>query len=264
MLDRTKQATALGTWLVTRATPPNLPFIEMENGPTLVNGPSNLFPSKGKARESPATCSIPMPRRNIRSTVDPSYGVEPDRMAAARARVLRELPARCWTKCLRRASPFPSTSPAASSLSSLSRAATSPFLPASRSRRLLHSPLSAAARVRAQLQTRFLASEAARRGVGGRGPAADSEEEVQEWAVEWEDSEDDGYEPEVATSGSATLAWPPGPPSSLRLAKCVSDHQRFSPDRRRRGRRRGRAAGRRLGRACPRGGRGGSRRPFWG
>lgn len=109
-------------------------------------------------------------------------------------------------------------------------------------------------------QTRFLASEAARGGVGGREATTDDEEEAaQEWAVEWEDSEDDGYEAEVAPFGSATLAWSP-----LRLANWDSEHLRFSPDRRRRGRRRGRAAGRRVGRACPRGGRGGSRRPFWG
>lgn len=55
--------------------------------------------------------------------------------------------------------------------------------------------------MRAQLQMRFLASEAARGGVGGRGAAADSEEEAQEWAVEWEDSEDDGYEPEIGDGG---------------------------------------------------------------
>ena len=68
-------------------------------------------------------------------------------------------------------------------------------------------------------QTRFLASEAARRGVGGRGETADEEEEkAQEWAVEWEDSEDDGYEPEVvAPCGSATLALVPRAACGVRL-----------------------------------------------
>ncbi|CAD6221147.1 unnamed protein product [Miscanthus lutarioriparius] len=121
-------------------------------------------------------------------------------MAAARARALRALLARCSTECRRGTSPCPSSSTAAASFSSLSRAVTSPSPHAARSRRLLPAPRAAAAHVRAQ--TRFLASEAARGGVGGREATTDDEEEAaQEWTVEWEDSEDDDYEPEIGDGG---------------------------------------------------------------
>ncbi|EER97999.1 uncharacterized protein LOC8086421 [Sorghum bicolor] len=124
-------------------------------------------------------------------------------MAGARARALRALLARCSTKCHRRASPpCPSSSTAAASFSSLSRAVTFTSTPASRSQRLLPAQRAAATAAHVRAQTRFLASEAARRGVGGRGETADEEEEkAQEWAVEWEDSEDDGYEPEIGDGG---------------------------------------------------------------
>jgi hypothetical protein len=107
-------------------------------------------------------------------------------MAAARAQGLRALLARCSTKCLRGASPSPSP-PAAASFSSLPRAAApSPSAPASRTHHHHHLFPS---------QTRALASEAARGGGREAGSAGDDEE----WAAEWEDSEDDGYEPEVRT-----------------------------------------------------------------
>nr|CAB3502700.1 unnamed protein product [Digitaria exilis] len=115
-------------------------------------------------------------------------------MAAARAQALRALLARCSTKCHRRASPsYSSSASAAASFSTLSRIARSPSLPASRPRCLSPSPPSAA-----RTQTLSLASEAARGGVGGRQSSTDDDEE---WGVEWEDSEDDGHEPEIGDGG---------------------------------------------------------------
>jgi hypothetical protein len=109
-------------------------------------------------------------------------------MAAARAQVIRALLARCSAKCPRRSSsPSPSSSSAAS-FSSIRGTAPSPSAPSPLYRRLF--PAS-------QTQTRSLASEAARGGVGGREGEEEEEEEAREWAVEWEDSEDDGYDPEV-------------------------------------------------------------------
>ncbi|TKW30484.1 hypothetical protein SEVIR_2G040800v4 [Setaria viridis] len=97
-------------------------------------------------------------------------------MAAARAQALRALLARCSTKC-----------PRGASFSSLPRgAAPSPSAPASRTHHLFPS------------QSRALASEAARGGVRGREAGSEDDEE---WAVEWEDSEDDGYEPEIGDGG---------------------------------------------------------------
>ncbi|KAF8714112.1 hypothetical protein HU200_028117 [Digitaria exilis] len=97
-------------------------------------------------------------------------------MAAARAQALRALLARCSTKCHRRASPsYSSSASAAASFSTLSRIARA-----------------------ARTQTLSLASEAARGGVGGRQSSTDDDEE---WGVEWEDSEDDGHEPEIGDGG---------------------------------------------------------------
>ena len=127
-------------------------------------------------------------RKTNRTPHPPHHQTRPERTTSM---ALRALLARCSAKCHRRASPSPSSSSAAASLSSLPGAAPSRSPPASLSRRLYPaSPLHAA---RAQTQTRSLASEAARGGVGGRDDDADGEEEAREWAVEWEDSEDDGY-----------------------------------------------------------------------
>ncbi|KAK3126401.1 hypothetical protein QOZ80_7AG0556010 [Eleusine coracana subsp. coracana] len=122
-------------------------------------------------------------------------------MATARrtTQALRELLARCSTKCHRRASPSSSCSSAPASFSTLRGATSSP---ASRCGRLLPAPSAAAAAVRAQ--TRSLASTAARGGAAGPGATDDeddSEGEAQEWAVEWEDSEDEGVEPEIGDGG---------------------------------------------------------------
>ncbi|CAN6181290.1 unnamed protein product [Urochloa humidicola] len=114
--------------------------------------------------------------------------------AAARAQALRALLARCSTKCPRRASPSPSSPATAASFSSLHRAAPSHSAPASRTHRLSQEPPRAA-----PTQTRSLASEAARGGAGGRDAGAEGDGE--EWAVEWEDSEDDGYDPEIGDGG---------------------------------------------------------------
>ncbi|CAN6196904.1 unnamed protein product [Urochloa humidicola] len=114
-------------------------------------------------------------------------------MAAARVQALRALLARCSTKCPRRAFPSPSSS-AAASFSSLHRAAPFPSAPASRAYRLSQDPPRAA-----PAQTRSLASEATRGGVGGRD--AGTEGDGEEWVVEWEDSEDDGYDPEIGDGG---------------------------------------------------------------
>ncbi|KAK3124468.1 hypothetical protein QOZ80_7BG0586960 [Eleusine coracana subsp. coracana] len=122
-------------------------------------------------------------------------------MATARrtTQALRTLLARCSTKCLHRASP----SSSAASFSTLHGAAPSPSpSPASRCRRLLPAPHAAAAAARAQ--KRSLASTAARGGAAGPGDVDDeddSEGEAQEWAVEWEDSEDEGVEPEIDDGG---------------------------------------------------------------
>ncbi|KAL6880201.1 hypothetical protein ACP4OV_011766 [Aristida adscensionis] len=109
--------------------------------------------------------------------------------ASARARALRALLARCSTECrTRRSNPGAAAASAASaSFSSLSRRAvpSSPAASPARSRRLAPAP-------------RSLASEAARGGAGARGTGAEEEEE---WAVEWEDGEDDGAEPEIGDGG---------------------------------------------------------------
>ncbi|KAJ1287793.1 hypothetical protein BS78_02G037800 [Paspalum vaginatum] len=120
-------------------------------------------------------------------------------MAAVRARALRALLARCSSNCHRGASPSPSSSSAAASLSSLRGAVQSPAAPSSRSRCLFPKPRAAAAAAHA----RSLASQAARGGVGARdsGTEDGEQEEAQEWAVEWEDSEDDGYEAEIGDGG---------------------------------------------------------------
>ncbi|CAD6226723.1 unnamed protein product [Miscanthus lutarioriparius] len=144
-------------------------------------------------------------------------------MAAACARALRALLSRCSTECRRGASPCPSSSTAAASFSSLSRAVTSPSTPASRSRRLLPAQrAAAAAHVRAQ--TRSLASEAARGGVGGREATTDDEEGAQEWAVEWEDSEDDGYEPEIGDGGVALRGVEWGERALVAAEEVLADH----------------------------------------
>ncbi|CAL5076800.1 unnamed protein product [Urochloa decumbens] len=118
-------------------------------------------------------------------------------MVAARAQALRALLARCSTKCPRRASSSPSPPSAAASFSSLHRAAPSPSAPASRTHHLFPAPPCAA---RTPTPTRSLASEAARGGIGGR-EAGSTDGEDEEWAVEWEDSEDDGYDPEIGDGG---------------------------------------------------------------
>ncbi|CAN6165173.1 unnamed protein product [Urochloa humidicola] len=115
-------------------------------------------------------------------------------MAAARAQALRALLARCSTKCPRRAFASPSSPAPAASFSSLHRAAPSHSAPASRTHRLSPTPPRAA-----PTQTRSLASEAARGGAGGRDAGTEGDDE--EWAVEWEDSEDDGYNPEIGDGG---------------------------------------------------------------
>ncbi|TVU41412.1 hypothetical protein EJB05_14927, partial [Eragrostis curvula] len=120
-------------------------------------------------------------------------------MTAARAQALRALLARCSTKCQPRACSSSSAANAAS-FSTLRGAAPSP---ASRCRRLLPVPRAAAA---ALAPTRSLASGTARGGAAGPG-AVDSDDdeeeegEAQEWAVEWEDSEDEGVEPEIGDGG---------------------------------------------------------------
>ncbi|WVZ61923.1 hypothetical protein U9M48_011730 [Paspalum notatum var. saurae] len=120
-------------------------------------------------------------------------------MVAVRARALRALLARCSPKCHRGAA---SSSSAAASFSRLNGAVRSPAAPSSRSRRLLPDPRAAAG---AAAQARSLASAAARGGVGvgahESGTEDDEQEEAQEWAVEWEDSEDDGYEAEIGDGG---------------------------------------------------------------
>ncbi|PUZ68439.1 hypothetical protein GQ55_2G028400 [Panicum hallii var. hallii] len=110
---------------------------------------------------------------------------------------LRALLARCSAKCPRRASsPSPSSSSAAS-FSSIRGTAPSPSAPSPLYRRLFP-----ASQTQTQTQTRSLASEAARGGVGGREEEEEEEEEeAREWAVEWEDSEDDGYDPEIGDGG---------------------------------------------------------------
>ncbi|KAL6647035.1 hypothetical protein ACP70R_014472 [Stipagrostis hirtigluma subsp. patula] len=114
-------------------------------------------------------------------------------MAAARARAIRALLARCSTECHRRASPPSSAAAAASSLSTLRRAVPSLSAPLTHSRRFRPSRRAAAA-------TRALATEAARGGAGARSEAG-TEDEAPEWAVEWEDSDDDGAEPEIGDGG---------------------------------------------------------------
>ncbi|XP_062189539.1 uncharacterized protein LOC133892659 [Phragmites australis] len=117
-------------------------------------------------------------------------------MSTAGAQALRALLARCSTKCLRRAS---HSSSAAASFPGLRGAAASLDSPAPQSRRLLPAPRAAA---HAPTRTRALASEAARGGGGGaREGGLGDEEEAQEWAVEWEDSEDEGVEAEVGDGG---------------------------------------------------------------